>query len=55
MAAAEAAHEVMQAACTAEQPAAALVNHAHQPTDPVTPDTNPDADIQVTYPALQPV
>ena len=41
-AAIKAEHAAMQAPCVAEQPAAALVAHAHHPTGPVVPATRPD-------------
>jgi len=47
-----AVHADMQVACTNEQLAAALVSQTYHPTGPVTPATNPELAMQVTYPAL---
>jgi hypothetical protein len=47
-AAADAAQAAMQTPWTAEQLAAAPVAHAHHPTGPVVPATNPLADMQET-------
>ena len=46
------AQVAMHTPCTAEHAAPADVSHAHQPTGPVVPATSPEADMQVTYPAL---